>query len=176
MRAYLGLGSNLGDPVANLAAARERLARVPGLTVEAASPLYRTEPQGVRDQPWFANQVLQVLYNGPGALDLLAALLDIEKGMGRVRAEKSGAGECGACDAPRFGPRTLDLDLLLFGNETRNAEPLILPHPRMRERAFVLVPLADLAPDLVFPDGEPLPACLARLAYRLDGDRIYQGP
>ena len=151
--------------MANLAAARERLGRTTGIAVEAASPVYRTEPQGVRDQPWFANQVLQVLYNGPGPLELLAALMGIEKDLGRVRA---GQGE-------RFGPRTLDLDLLLFGNEVRDAEPLILPHPRMRERAFVLVPLADLAPDLAFPDGETLAACLARLDYRVEGERIYQG-
>lgn len=141
-----------------------------GLGIEAASPVYRTEPQGMRDQPWFANQVLQVLYNGPGALDLLAALLGIEKDLGRVRAGESGAGS-----PERFGPRILDLDLLLFGHEVRTAEPLILPHPRMRERAFVLVPLADLAPDLAFPDGESLAACLARLDYRVEGDRIYQG-
>lgn len=153
--------------MANLAAARERLARVAGLRIEAASPVYRTEPQGMREQPWFANQVLQVLYNGPGALDLLESLRGIEKDLGRVRAGESGA--------ERFGPRTLDLDLLLFGHEVRTAEPLILPHPRMRERAFVLVPLGDLAPDLVFPDGESLAACLARLDYRVEVDRIYQG-
>lgn len=162
----MGLGSNLGDPAANLAEARERLARAPGVRVRAASPVYRTEPQGLREQPWFANQVLLVIYNGPGALDLLATLGDIEQAMGRVRP-RAGEGE-------RFGPRVVDLDLLLFGNEARSSPELTLPHARMRERAFVLVPLADLAPELTFPDGESLDASLVRLDYRVEGDRIFQ--
>ncbi|MEW5772697.1 MAG: 2-amino-4-hydroxy-6-hydroxymethyldihydropteridine diphosphokinase [Thermodesulfobacteriota bacterium] len=172
MRAYLGLGSNLGDPEANLAEARQRLAEAPGITVVAASPVYRTEPQGLRSQPWFANQVLQVLYNGPGALDLLQALAGIESAMGRARPKAGEAGE-----GERFGPRVIDLDLLLFGSEVLASGPLTLPHPRMRERAFVLVPLADLTPDLAFPDGETLAACLGRLEYRIEKERIYQaGP
>lgn len=110
--------------------------------------------------------MLEALCTGLEALDLWAALADIEQALGRRR----GAGE-----GERFGPRVLDLDLLLFGREVREEGPLILPHPRMRERAFVLVPLADLAPGLAFPDGERLAACLAGLDFRLDGDRIFQG-
>jgi 2-amino-4-hydroxy-6-hydroxymethyldihydropteridine diphosphokinase len=161
----VGLGSNLGDPVANLAEARRRLASVPGVEIEAASPVYRTEPQGVKDQPWFANQVLRVLCNGPGALDLLAALAAVEQDMGRKR----GAGE-----GERFGPRIIDLDILLFGDEVRDNERLALPHTRMRERAFVLVPLADLVPDLVFPDGETISDALDKLDFLRDGDAIHQ--
>jgi 2-amino-4-hydroxy-6-hydroxymethyldihydropteridine diphosphokinase len=110
--------------------------------------------------------VAQVLYNGPGVLDLLAALEEIEAAMGRVRP-RAGEGE-------RFGPRVIDLDVLLFGNEVIDSGPLILPHPRMRERAFVLVPLADLAPDLAFPDGRTLREVLGGLDYRVEGDRIFQ--
>lgn len=106
-----------------------------------------------------------MLSTGPEALDLLAALSDIERAMGRKR----GAGE-----GERFGPRVIDLDVLLFGNEAIRSGPLILPHPRMRERAFVLVPLADLAPDLAFPDGGTVREALNRLDYRVQGDRIYQ--
>ena len=118
----------------------------------------------MREQPWFANQVLEVLVNGPGPLDLLAAAAGIERDMGRTRA---GEGE-------RFGPRVIDLDLLLFGNEVRRTPELTLPHARMRERAFVLVPLADLAPGLALPDGESVAACLGRLDYRLEQGRIFQ--
>ncbi len=159
----MGLGSNLGDPQANLAEARQRLAAVPGVAIEAASPVYRTEPQGKKDQPWFANQVLAVLCNGLAALDLLAALHGIETDMGRSRAGEE-----------RFGPRVADLDLLLFGSEVREEGGLTLPHPRMRERAFVLVPLADLAPGLVFPDGDTVADALEELDFLREGDAIHQ--
>ena len=160
--AYVSLGSNLGDTERNLAAARELLGRVPDLFPEAASSLYRTEPQGNRDQPWFLNQVVAVRC-GPLVHPrlLLRALLEIELAMGRERTVP-------------LGPRVIDLDLLLFGDQVIESQELILPHPRMRERAFVLVPLQEISPKLTFPDGETIEILLARLSYRLNGNRISQ--
>ena len=158
--AFIGLGSNMGDPAANLAAALDAVAALPGVSLAAVSPLYRTEPQGVREQPFFLNQIARLVVTIP-PLELLAALLGIEDGLGRVRGL-------------RFGPRVLDLDLLLFGNTCMDNERLTLPHPRMLERAFVLVPLADLAPDLVLPQGLTVREALSRLTFTLRGNSIFQ--
>ena len=162
--AYVGLGSNLGDGPALLAAAREALAALPGVSLSRASSLYLTEPQGVRDQPFFTNQALE-LACGPDmrAGALLEALMATEQTLGRVRQ-----------GAVRFGPRTVDLDLLLFGNEVMNSERLTLPHPRMLERAFVLVPLAEIAPDLMLPQGMSVAEALGLLRYRRQGNVICQ--
>ena len=164
LRAYVGLGSNLGDGPALLAAAREALAALPGVSLSRASSLYLTEPQGVRDQPFFTNQALE-LACGPDmrAGALLEALMATEQTLGRVRQ-----------GAVRFGPRTVDLDLLLFGNEVMNSERLTLPHPRMLERAFVLVPLAEIAPDLMLPQGMSVAEALGLLRYRRQGNVICQ--
>ena len=164
--AYVGLGSNLGDGPALLAAAREALGALPGVVLSRASSLYLTEPQGVREQPFFTNQALE-LACGPGmrAEALLEALLATEQALGRVRE-----------GAVRFGPRTVDLDLLLFGNEVMNSERLTLPHPRMLERAFVLVPLAEIAPGLMLPQGMSVAEALGRLRYRRQGNVICQDP
>lgn len=162
--AYVGLGSNLGDGAVRLAAAREAVAAFIGLRPGAASSLYRTEPQGFRDQPFFTNQVLQLHCDPALRPDaLLDRLLKAESALGRVRE-----------GVARFGPRTVDLDLLLFGNEVMNSQRLTLPHPRMLERAFVLVPLAEIAPDLRLPQGTSVRSALGRLPYRLEGDVIYQ--
>ncbi len=158
--AYISLGSNMGDTAANLAAARAAVAALPGVSLIAASPLYRTEPQGLRDQPFFLNQAARLAVT-VSPLDLLSALLGIEDSLGRVRGL-------------RFGPRPLDLDLLLFGNTCMDNERLTLPHPRMLDRAFVLVPLADLAPDLVLPRGMTVRAALSALAFTLKDGIIYQ--
>ena len=162
--AFICLGSNMDNPPQQLATARQALAALPCASLLAASPVYKTEPQGNKDQPWFHNQVAR-LACGPhwSAPALLEALLSIEAAMGRQRPE----GKC-------FEPRRIDLDLLLFGTEPCKNERLCLPHPRMFERAFVLVPLHDIAPDLAFPDGRSLRGCLAALSYRLRADRIYQ--
>lgn len=98
---------------------------------------------------------------------LLDALLNIETRMGRSRARESGEGG-------RFGPRIIDLDILLFGDLSLKDERLELPHPRVKKRAFVLVPLVEVAPDLILPDGESAAAALERLTYRLEGQYIYQ--
>jgi 2-amino-4-hydroxy-6-hydroxymethyldihydropteridine diphosphokinase len=132
---YLALGSNLGDRRANLAAAIERLRE--RLTVEAISSLYETEPAYIDDQPRFLNAALR----GSTALDplaLLAFVKRIERDLGRVAG-------------PRFGPRVVDIDLLLYDDATIDTPELAVPHPRMAERPFVLVPLAELAPALVPP-------------------------
>ena len=161
---FVGLGSNTDNPPQRLAAARKALSALPGLQVLATSPVYKTEPQGKKEQPWFHNQVTH-LACGPrwSAPALLEALLAIEVALGRQRQGEE-----------RFGPRRIDLDLLLFGTELCNNERLCLPHPRMFERAFVLAPLHDIAPELVFPDGRSLQSRLAALPYRLQADCIYQ--
>lgn len=158
--AFVSLGSNLGDAHAHLAFAREALAALPGVRLHSVSPLYRTEPQGLHGQPFFLNQVasLRTLCD---PLPLLEALLDIEKARGRVRGV-------------RFGPRVLDLDLLLFGNVCMDNERLTLPHPRMLERAFVLAPLADLAPDFFLPQGMTVREALERIPFTRVGGTIYQ--
>ena len=129
-RAFVSLGSNLGDRAAHLARAREALEGLPGVAVLAASRLYETAPQDLADQPAFLNQVL-CLETALEPLDLLHACQAVELADGRTREV-------------RFGPRTLDLDILLFqGVETVDPE-LTLPHPRMLQRAFVLVPLSEV--------------------------------
>ena len=130
-KAYIALGSNLGDGEANLKEAIRALDLVPGVMVTKVSEFYLTEPWGYADQPDFTNACCEVETTlSPEAL--LGVCLGIEAGMGRVRQIKN-------------GPRVIDLDLLLYGKETRNTEELILPHPRMGEREFVLLPLNDLA-------------------------------
>jgi 2-amino-4-hydroxy-6-hydroxymethyldihydropteridine diphosphokinase len=138
--AYVGLGANVGDPRAQLAAAVAALAALPGLELLAVSSVYESDPVGpVRDQPAFLNAVAEVTTTlGPERL--LAALQGIEDSLGRVRSI-------------RFGPRTCDLDLLLYGDVVSDDPALTLPHPRLAERRFVLDPLAELAPMLVLPDG-----------------------
>ena len=165
-RAYISLGSNQDEPEAWLARARQALQTEPGLRLGALSPIYRTEPQGLRAQAWFANQVAE-LRCAPelGPEGLLARLLAVETRLGRQRS---------ADPALRFGPRCIDLDVLLYGAETRAGPELILPHPRLAERAFVLVPLRDLCPDLVLPNGQRLTDALAALSYAVEGQRIYQ--
>lgn len=165
MQAFVCLGSNMGDAGAHLARARSELDALPGVRVTAASSLYRTEPQGRKDQPWFLNQVLRLECSEEmTSWRLLDALLERESAMGRVRDA-----------ADHFGPRVIDMDLLLFGDERKDEdEHLILPHPRMEERAFVLVPLLEIAPDLVMPDGRTVRSLLEKLSYRLEGSAIFQ--
>ena len=161
--AYVSLGSNCETARHMLAEAAERLGRFPGLKVAAASPVYSTEPQDYADQPWFLNQVLKLeLHSHWRPRALVAALLEQEALMGRVRDP-----------ALRFGPRVLDLDLLLFGEERCAWPDCTLPHPRLLQRAFVLVPLLDVAPGLSV-GGIPLEVALRGLGYRLCGRKIFQ--
>lgn len=165
--AYISLGSNLGNGPSQLAVARQAVAALPGVTVAAASSLYRTEPQGRKDQPWFVNQVLALSCEAFLTADaLLTALLETETAMGRVRDA-----------ADRFGPRVIDLDVLLFGGQIRTPEQsprLVLPHPRLAERAFVLVPLREIAPGLILPTGGRVEDLLLALPHRVEGDCIFQ--
>ena len=136
--AYIGLGANLGDREENLRAALERLR---GLGPLRVSSFRETEPVGVIDQPPFLNAAA-VLETDLPPRELLARLLEIEHGFGRERAEET-----------RWGPRPIDLDLLVYGDETIDEVGLTVPHPRLAERRFALEPLHELAPDLTLPDG-----------------------
>ncbi len=137
MRAYIGLGSNLGDRAAALDAAIEAIAATPGIAVTATSRVRDTEPVGVAGQPRFLNAVLEIETRLAPAT-LLARLLEIEAKLGRVRAE-------------RWGPRIIDLDLLLYGTRSIDSDRLTVPHPRLAERLFVLEPLAELCPNVRVP-------------------------
>jgi 2-amino-4-hydroxy-6-hydroxymethyldihydropteridine diphosphokinase len=148
--AYVALGSNLGDRRAHLAAAVAALERTPGIEVVAMSALYETEPVGP-PQGRYLNAVVR-LRTGLAPDALLERLLEIESAEGRRRGPE------------RNAPRSLDLDLLLYADLERRGPALELPHPRLAERAFVLEPLCDLAPDLVHP---ALGASVAELARRV---------
>ncbi len=132
---YIALGSNLGDRASFLAAARDRLQAVG--EVVAVSPIYDTEAVSAEPQPRYYNQVV-ALRTDRDRRDLLTALQGIEYALGRRRGV-------------RWAPRTIDLDILLDGSAVVSEPDLIVPHPRLAERAFVLIPLADMAPDLVHP-------------------------
>ena len=163
--AFVCIGSNMGDAKAHLQAAHKALDSIPGVFVAQVSSYYETEPQGRKDQPWFLNQVLRLECSEEvTALNLLDAMLEKEIELGRVRDTND-----------RFGPRVIDMDLLLFGQEIHNANAhLIVPHPRMHERAFVLVPLAELAPEQIVPGLGTVENLLKRLDYRLEGSAIFQ--
>lgn len=137
--AYIALGSNLGDRDATIRAAVDALAAEPRIEVVAVSALIDTEPVGYSDQPRFLNGAAAV-DTDLSARELLAILLDVEQRFGRDRD-----------GAVPLGPRTLDLDLLLYGDEELDEPGLTVPHPRMHERGFVLGPLAELAPGLEVP-------------------------
>jgi 2-amino-4-hydroxy-6-hydroxymethyldihydropteridine diphosphokinase len=141
--AFVGLGANLGDPRAQLEQALRALAALPGVELLAVSSTYESDPVGpVSDQPPFLNAVAEIATTvAPAAL--LAALHEIENALGRTRPV-------------RFGPRTCDLDLLLYDDVVSDDPELLLPHPRLAERRFVLDPLGELAPMLVLPDGRRL--------------------
>ena len=134
MRAYLGIGSNLGDRLAHLQHAVDGLAAADGVEVVAVSAVYETDPVGGPEQPEYLNAVVAV-ETGLDPHALLALGQRLEAGARRVRAE-------------RWGPRTLDVDVLLVGDEQVDDPDLQVPHPRMRERGFVMAPLGDVHPDL----------------------------
>jgi len=136
--AYVGLGSNLEGPEAQVRRALDELAGMPDTHVTARSPLYKSAPLGSQDQPDYINAVA-ALDTRLAPLALLAALRDIERRHGRVR------------DGTRWGPRSLDLDLLLYSDVVMDTPELTLPHPGLPERSFVLYPLFDVAPQLAVP-------------------------
>jgi 2-amino-4-hydroxy-6-hydroxymethyldihydropteridine diphosphokinase len=150
VRAYVGLGANLGQREAMLRRALDLLAAEPGVEVVAVSAFRETEPVGFAAQPPFLNAAV-ALETDLSARELLDRLLAVERTLGRVR------------HGPRFGPRTLDLDLLLYGDEVIAEAGLTVPHPRLHERRFALEPLAELDRDLVVPSRGPVAALLSKL-------------
>lgn len=160
--AFICLGSNAVNAQAILEAAASRIALLPGCHLAARSKIYLTEPQGYSAQPWFHNQALKLMV-GENAqpAQLLRQLLTIESQLGRVRS------------GPRFGPRQIDIDLLLFGEIKSDLPDCILPHPRLVERAFALVPLLELAPDIVV-NGDRGDCWLRALDWRIEGNKIFQ--
>lgn len=149
-RAYVGLGSNLGDRDAILTRALDLLGARPGISVVAVSSFRETEPVGYLDQPRFLNAAAAIETELP-VLELMATLLDVELELGRTR------------EGPRYGPRTVDLDLLLVDGVTMDEPDLTLPHPRLHERAFALAPLYELDPALVVSGHGPVGELLERL-------------
>jgi 2-amino-4-hydroxy-6-hydroxymethyldihydropteridine diphosphokinase len=147
-RAYVGLGANLGEREQTLRRAIDLLAAEPEIEVVAVSSFRETEPVGYRDQPAFLNGACAV-ETELGPRELLERLLAVERELGRER----GAG-------PRWGPRTIDLDLLLYGDATVDEPGLTVPHPRLTERSFVLEPLLELDSGLHLPDGRGLRSLL----------------
>ena len=148
--AYIALGSNLASPLEQVNAAVQALGEMPQSRIIAVSSFYRTPPLGPQDQPDYLNAAV-VLDTALDAETLLDNTQRIELQQGRVRK------------AERWGPRTLDLDLMLFGNEIINTERLTVPHYDMKNRGFMLWPLFEVAPDLTFPDGTSLNAVLQSL-------------
>ncbi|WP_417662915.1 2-amino-4-hydroxy-6-hydroxymethyldihydropteridine diphosphokinase [Pseudomonas sp.] len=147
-RVYIGLGSNLATPQQQLNAALSALAGIKQTRLVAQSSFYASDPLGPADQPRYLNAVA-ALDTQLGPLQLLDALQTIELEQGRERKEQ------------RWGPRTLDLDILLFGQQVLNEPRLVVPHYHMHARAFVLYPLAEIAPGLQLPDGRTLQDLLA---------------
>ncbi len=145
--AYVGLGGNVDDPRVRMRRALAAMADLPATRVAGVSSLYRSRPHGPQDQPEYLNAVA-ALETALPAEALLEALQAIERDAGRRR------------DGPRWGPRTLDLDLLVYGTLRLDRPGLTLPHPRIAERAFVLAPLAELAPELEIPGLGPVAALL----------------
>jgi 2-amino-4-hydroxy-6-hydroxymethyldihydropteridine diphosphokinase len=149
--AYVGLGSNLGRRREAIAAALEELRGEQGIEILGVSSLRETEPVGYKNQPHFLNGAALV-DTELAPRKLLERLLEIERRLGRTRG-----------DRPRFGPRTIDLDLLLYGAETIDEPGLTVPHPRLHERRFALEPLVELDPALEVPGHGPVRALLAGL-------------
>lgn len=135
--AYISIGSNLGNRLKYIREAIRRIEQSKEIKISKVSSVYETQPAEYRDQPWFLNMVLG-LEASLEPLNLLELLLEIEGQMGRRRTR-------------RYGPRNIDLDLLLYDDLVLNSDKLTLPHPRMHERGFVLVPLAEISPQVVHP-------------------------
>ncbi|ELR66423.1 2-amino-4-hydroxy-6-hydroxymethyldihydropteridine pyrophosphokinase [Photobacterium marinum] len=150
IRAYIAIGSNLGDPVAQANSAIEALKTVPGIKVVAESSLYSSTPMGPQDQPDYINAVVAI-DTTLSPIELLDQTQAIEMKHGRERKDE------------RWGPRTLDLDIILYGDLVQETERLTIPHYGMKVREFVLYPLAEIAPDLILPDQTALQTLLSQV-------------
>ncbi len=175
LSAYISMGSNLGDPIFNLENALQKIAQYPKASIGAVSNIYQTEPQGDKEQAWFCNQVIRLEYAdfdlgtdfsfdaNQEAHNLLEFLLNIENEMGRVR------------DINRpFGPRIIDLDILLFGNHQIESKQLTIPHQRMEQRAFILIPLQEIIKDVYGYNQMTIQDALEKLHYEVNQGKIYQ--
>jgi 2-amino-4-hydroxy-6-hydroxymethyldihydropteridine diphosphokinase len=149
MRAFIGLGSNVGDRLQFLQGAVKRLGDIIGVQVLGVSSVYETEPVGPADQPWFLNAVTAV-DTSLSPVILLDRIQAIERALGRQTAY-------------RWGPRAIDLDILLYGDIQVRTATLVIPHAELCHRAFVMIPLLELDPDVVLPDGTMVSACLRAL-------------
>lgn len=161
VRVYIALGSNLAQPLQQVKHALEALNQLPHTRLLLCSPLYRTKPLGPPNQPDFLNAVAALDTQLPPE-QLLDHTQAIERNQGRVRKQQ------------RWGPRTLDLDIMLYGDQVINTARLVVPHYDLKNRGFMLYPLADIAADLIFPDGEPLMDCLKRVPD--DGIALWHQP
>jgi 2-amino-4-hydroxy-6-hydroxymethyldihydropteridine diphosphokinase len=148
-RAFIGLGSNVGDRLQCLRQAVTRLGDMVGVEIRDVSSVYETEPVGPADQPWFLNAVAAVDTSLP-PLTLLAQTQAIERALGRETTY-------------HWGPRTVDLDILLYGIMQLRTATLVIPHAELCHRAFVMIPLLELAPGMTLPDGTAVSACLSTL-------------
>lgn len=164
---YVCMGSNTDDAEEYLDAAEAHLEKA-GLHAAVRSRTYLTEPQDDKDQNWFRNRVVR--FDIPGCRDipaaahaLLTTLKNTENSLGRKRDPTR-----------RYGPRTIDLDILLLGNTVLNDPDLVIPHPRMARRAFALIPLLEIDPACRMPDGTPCSELLSQIKYVLDNTKIFQ--
>jgi len=158
--AFIGLGGNQGEPVTQMIAALDALDQLTDVEVTTVSSLYRSEPVGYQNQDDFFNAVA-TLVTSLEPLTLLDELLGLEREIGRVR------------DGPRFGPRVIDLDLLLYDDSIIDMPRLQVPHPRMAQRRFVLQPLLEIAPDIVIPGSGPAAESLTMITGQ-DVERLYR--
>jgi 2-amino-4-hydroxy-6-hydroxymethyldihydropteridine diphosphokinase len=149
VRAYIGLGANLRDREVTIRRAIELLGAEPGIEVVAVSTLRETDPVGYADQPRFLNGAAAI-ETELEPREVLERLLAVERALGRERT------------GPRYGPRAIDLDLLLYGDRVVDEPGLTVPHPRLAERAFALEPLLELEPNLALPDGRRLSDLLSQ--------------
>ncbi|MDD3364259.1 MAG: 2-amino-4-hydroxy-6-hydroxymethyldihydropteridine diphosphokinase [Syntrophomonas sp.] len=159
-KVYIGLGSNLGNKSKNIQNALDFIADIEGVNINKLSSLYLTAPWGRTDQDHFINQVIEI-ETDLSALKLLYHLQDIEIKLGRQRDGK-------------WGPRIIDLDVLLYGEEIINLEELKVPHPYLLERLFVLIPLAEINSEIQFPDGSKIREVLSRARALKEGNDIIK--
>jgi len=151
--AYIGLGSNLDNPMTQIHEAVDRMRDIPGVTIKKVSSLYRSKPLDSKNQPDFINAVAEIETN-LSAVELLHFLQRIETAQKRIRSGK------------RWGPRTIDLDILLFGDDVIKTSDLQIPHPGLSQREFVVYPLAEVAPNLDLPSGETIADLKAKCPIR----------
>lgn len=157
--AFIGIGSNLRDPQAQVRSAIKAIAQAADISLECSSSLYSSPPMGPPDQPNYVNAVAKI-ETPLASLDLLEILQRIERDHGRIR------------NTIRWGPRTLDLDILLFGMESVSTQRLQIPHPGLTERSFVIIPLAEIAPQLILPNG----VCVSDLVVQMQDQTLARLP